>query len=74
MEETEFGAECKVEVEKVSAAAAADWRLDWRLRTFCFKDAKTLCYQERLAAKQVKTLTKCHSTFSIIRAVRQQAE
>mmetsp|Transcript_33669 Transcript_33669/g.73502 ORF Transcript_33669/g.73502 Transcript_33669/m.73502 type:complete len:1091 (-) Transcript_33669:561-3833(-) len=72
-EEVDFSAECKAEVEKSAQAAATDWRLDWRLRTFCFKDAKTLCNEERLAAKQ-STMSEASNRTSVLECLNQNIQ
>eukprot|EP00241_Pyramimonas_parkeae_P000739 CAMPEP_0114234490 /NCGR_PEP_ID=MMETSP0058-20121206/5737_1 /TAXON_ID=36894 /ORGANISM="Pyramimonas parkeae, CCMP726" /LENGTH=1041 /DNA_ID=CAMNT_0001346173 /DNA_START=77 /DNA_END=3202 /DNA_ORIENTATION=+ len=46
MSEAEFSEECKIEMEQTIRNQGSDWRLDWRLRTFCYKDAVALCYPQ----------------------------
>ncbi|KAK3258900.1 hypothetical protein CYMTET_32077 [Cymbomonas tetramitiformis] len=64
--EPEMGSECKKELQSNMLRRARDWRLDWRLRTFCYADINTLCSSQ---AKNSSTGVRSSGSVTWLRGI-----
>jgi len=72
MKNEDFGIECKTELQKTLGHQAWDWRLDWRLRTLCHKDAHELCGSE-VAAAANGTASEVRVETGVLECLKQRA-